>query len=102
MTYDLAQLSFLLPWPSNLRVHSHQVIIDGIPLVALVFLQTPKYATVRNVSEMDRDISLRRGRGGEKVIKEFLTGASIHCFNCCANAAHPSALYPDDAQQSIK
>lgn len=60
MANDLTQLSFLLSWPSNLGVHSHQVIIDGIPLITLVFLQAPKYGTVRNVSDMDRGISLRR------------------------------------------
>jgi hypothetical protein len=68
MASDSTQLSLLLPWPSNLGVHSHQVIIDGIPLVALVFLQAPKYRTVRNALKMDRNIPLRRD-WSEKVIK---------------------------------
>jgi hypothetical protein len=30
-----------------------------------------------------------------------LTGASIQALNCVSNAAHPAAVYPDDAQHAV-
>lgn len=39
MRLDLAQHAVLLPGTHNLRVHSHQVVVDGVLLLFLRFLR---------------------------------------------------------------
>lgn len=47
--------------------------------------------------------SLRRviGRSSSATEMRVRTGASIHCLRAVSRLAHPSTLYPEDAQQSV-
>jgi hypothetical protein len=88
---DLPQATYQslpLSRPNDIRIHPRQMVINRILLHR--FRSLPP-TIIRTCPPFPLSI-LRRSR---------LTGASIQALNCVSNAAHPAAVYPDEAQHAV-